>query len=227
MKGVGNVFLVLNEEMECNQKINKEEFRENLFVDLTKDNLYYEKLVSTFTSNYSVSPTGNVECDLLDDCDYELDLYKNIYIVKNENDDLIIERKLTDSEYINIAIDLMMSSGNRDNLFDIAEVLKGRVVNEEDLVYILGKISGIVKTLNGDEYGFMYLFRTLDEIIPDTYFKKNYMETLCDCFIKDINIIGLVTDEDKLYLERSLNKYYTKEYDKNILEDLTVEDIPF
>lgn len=223
------MYLISNKNIENGSKIDREEYRDNLFLNLSVENIYHEKLIESYSSRCNVSPTGDVVYELLDDYEYILSLYDYIYEVEKRDDELFVTNKLDNGDYVLKVIKLIKSSKkDKDNLYRIAEVLEKKVVEEDKLLPVLELVKDVVENLKGYEYGFVYLFRTIDEIIPNTCIKRNYyMNFLCKCLVRNIENIGLITDEEKLFLEKCFQEYCVEEYENLNLEKLIIEEMPF
>lgn len=227
------MYLMLNKDIKCGEKISKKDIKDNLFVRLNLKDFYYKKLVSSYSSSCIISPTGNVECELLDDFDYVLDLYDFVYEVVQDDESFVVKKRFNDSEYIELVVDLIVASGAKKGcLYSITEVLKKKSIKKEkDFSYVLDGVKNIMKNLDDNEYGFVYLLKTLEQVIPDTYPKKKYyMGFLCDCLIEKIegvNTLGLITEEEKIFLNEFLNMYSKKEWNIDALKNFNVVEMPF
>lgn len=223
------MYLVVDKNLEVGQRLNRSDVSQNLYKSLSGEDIYYPKLKKTFTATYSTSPTGDVNCDLLDDFDYVLSLYEYVYMVKENDNSIVIDKKLNDNEYIDLILDIMIKSNKyKEELYDIAKLISKRL-NGDDLIYsIYDKIGFIVSNLSGDEVGWMNLMQAIYKVVPDkSIVKSECLNKMCNNFIKNIDNSFILLDEEKEFLDKCFKKYYKGNYDKAIFDKMPVCDLPF
>lgn len=224
------MYLVSNKNINCGDKVKKQDIKNSIFFNLKLKDCYYEKLVESYSCKYSVSPLiGSVDCDLIDDYDYVLDFYEYIYEVIEVDGYMVVKKRYNDNEYISLVLDLILLSKNKKGrLYSIVELLNHKVIQDDGLDSIIVKIKRVMESVSHEDYGLVCLLKTLNDMIPVTYIKRDdFMKFLSGYFIENISVVPLITDEEKLFLSDFLNKFSAKKCSEEILKGLEVIELPF
>ena len=224
------MYLLSNKKIENGSTVERKDHRGLFFEKLNSNNLYYNKIVKSYSASYSVSSTGDVDCSLLDDFDEEPTLYEYIYEVEEDGFyNLKINKRLSDYEYMKLVVSLILDKKKRVDIpYRVAEVLENNVIRGDELISVLELIKTKLGNLSGNEYGFLTLFKRIESLLLDEYACKNeYMKSLCEYLSNNIDLIGIVTGEEMEYLRNTFEKYKVEnEYIKN-LNNLKCEELPF
>lgn len=223
------MFLITNESLQVNQKIDKGNIKGKILEKITSNSLYLEKLVKSYNTVYRTTATGNVDCDLLDDYDYSLELCDHIYTIKSEGSDLIITSELDDNEFCKLAVNAIFDNKDKaDTLISIVNVLRNKSINEDTFNFVSDRIISYITNLGDNNCGFRYLLHVLDCKIPDSYSNKSKcIESMLDYFFKKPESLGLICDSDIVFIKGCLRKYYSKEYNPDFFDDIIVSELPF
>ena len=224
------MFLITDKQLEINQTIKRNDIYGKFISKLSSKDLYLEKLVKSYTTSFKASITGDVECDLLDDYDYSLELCDYIYLVEGVNGNFIVKDKLTDSNYTKSAIDTILASNTKDKLISISNVIKHKSIEDESTFnYISEKIINYISVMTEEEnYGFIGLLQTIHFNISDNFINKaKCIESLINYFLENYNSIGLICDTELVFVRDCLDKYYSKSYDLEVFDSIDTCELPF
>ncbi|MBQ8997140.1 MAG: hypothetical protein IJ086_15830 [Clostridium sp.] len=224
------MFLITNKQLKINQILKRSEINGRVLSKLSSKDLYLEKLIKSYTTSFKTSITGDIECDLLDDYDYSLELCDYIYLVEGDKGNFIVKEELNDMEYIKLAIDTILNSSTKTKLMSISNLLAHKLIKDESTFnYLSDKIISYIPNMTTEEnYGFISLLEAIELKISDNFTNKTKcIEYLIEYFLEHHNSIGTICDAELAFIKDCLNKHYSKSYDTSIFDSIDTYELPF